>query len=292
MGKPEYTAWVKVPDNLKTKTQLGKLGLRPAKGQEPAAFFISYIRGRSRPQSYALYDMAEAVPKRKPSEAQLAALEKARAAAEVAATCQGCGAKPGYRHLRGGYCPECRVRRSAIRTAASWLADNPLFLDTETTGLESGDQIVEIAVLDAQGKVLLNTLVKPTCPMSAEAAAVHGIAEAELANAPGFADIAPTLYALLENRTVVVYNVAFDRQMIAQTARAHGLDAPPVGSWACAMELYAEFYGVWSSYYDSYKWQSLEDAAMQCGIKALVLHRAAGDAELARRVLLYVAESS
>lgn len=44
-----------------------------------------------------------------------------------------------------------------------------IYLDTETTGLDAffGDEIVEIAIIDEKGKVLLNTLVQPlTSPLA------------------------------------------------------------------------------------------------------------------------------
>ena len=49
-------------------------------------------------------------------------------------------------------------------------------LDTETTGIGHGHQIVEIAVKDGlTGKVLLDTLVRPTRDIDPKAQAVHGI---------------------------------------------------------------------------------------------------------------------
>ena len=51
-----------------------------------------------------------------------------------------------------------------------------LFLDTETTGLATPDQIIEIAIVDQTGKGLLNTLVNPgRVPINGHAQAAHGI---------------------------------------------------------------------------------------------------------------------
>jgi hypothetical protein len=69
-----YKAWDEVPDNLKTKTQLAKQGLRPAKGQKSVAVFQSVYYDKN----YKLYSVEDSVPKRQPTEAQLAALEKNR----------------------------------------------------------------------------------------------------------------------------------------------------------------------------------------------------------------------
>ncbi len=40
-----------------------------------------------------------------------------------------------------------------------------LYLDTETTGLGSQAEIVEIAVVDGAGRTVLNRLVRPTSPI-------------------------------------------------------------------------------------------------------------------------------
>jgi hypothetical protein len=44
-----------------------------------------------------------------------------------------------------------------------------LIVDTETTGLSIKDEVIQIAIIDLDGKVLLNTLLKPTVSISTEA---------------------------------------------------------------------------------------------------------------------------
>src|SRR5690606_33823093 len=51
---------------------------------------------------------------------------------------------------------------------------NVVILDTETTGLYDAE-IVEIAVIDLGGNILMNTLVRPKNPIPAEVTAIHGI---------------------------------------------------------------------------------------------------------------------
>jgi len=52
-----------------------------------------------------------------------------------------------------------------------------VYLDTETTGLSPGNgaRIVEIAILDDDGRPLLDTLVNPDCEIPDEASSIHGI---------------------------------------------------------------------------------------------------------------------
>ena len=70
------------------------------------------------------------------------------------------------------------------------------FLDVETTGLSPwfGDRICEIAILCCKGEEILaafDTLVNPARPISPGAARVNGLTEADLADAPSFAEIVP-----------------------------------------------------------------------------------------------------
>ncbi|MBP1702194.1 MAG: putative exonuclease [Chloroflexi bacterium] len=52
-------------------------------------------------------------------------------------------------------------RNFAMQRAQRWLDSQPLFLDTETTGLNELAEIVEISIVDYNGITLLDTLVRP-----------------------------------------------------------------------------------------------------------------------------------
>jgi DNA polymerase III subunit epsilon len=167
--------------------------------------------------------------------------------------------------------------------SAVCLAKNPVFLDTETTGFSKLDQIVEIAIIDHDGTVLMDTLIKPTVPISYRAIQVHGINEHKVKKAPSFADIWPTLLEILNNRPVVIYNQSFDLRMIRQSLKAHGITAMEPPLVYCAMEMYTAFRGK----------AKLEVAAEQCGIPVPSnRHRAAADAELMRQLVMYMANFS
>ncbi len=201
-------------------------------------------------------------------------------------------------------------RARDARTAREWLSTDPLFLDTETTGLNG--QVVEIAVLDRDGAVRLETLVQPREMIESGTEALHGITQEMVQDAPFFEEVWPRLRDLIRGRTVVVYNADFDRWRLIDSARDAGYatlagtlafagprplkndpaSAPDLPLWRCAMRLYAEFYGEWNDYRRNYKWQSLENAARQCGIAVPPgLHRARMDAELCRQVVLAMAQN-
>ena len=103
-----------------------------------------------------------------------------------------------------------------------------LILDTETTGLDAHDEVIQLAIVDMQGNVLLHTLVRPTVPVGTEARAIHGITDEVLAEAPYFAQLYDTIAGLLGNRSVLAYHADFDRRLLAQTCAKYGL--PPLES--------------------------------------------------------------
>ena len=176
------------------------------------------------------------------------------------------------------------VREAISRQARAWLAANALILDTETTGLGDDAEVVELAVIDCAGAVLLDTLVRPSGPVPAEAAAIHGITDAMLAEAPTWSEVHDRFCDLVEGRQVVIYSREFDVRVINQTARRYGLQAPQgfdlvldPGSIHCAMQAYAGFYGAWSEEKGRYRWQKLSTAADQQGVTVTNAHRALGD---------------
>jgi len=153
-----------------------------------------------------------------------------------------------------------------------------LILDTETTGLHGIAEICQIAIVDGAGQVVIDTLVKPTRPIPRDASHIHGITDDKVKDAPTFADLAPQLREILSGATVVIYNAEFDTRLMEQSARAHGLTYEvPIfaGEYACAMEMYSQWVGDWSSYHHSYRWQRLPGGD----------HSALGDARACLAVL-------
>lgn len=196
-------------------------------------------------------------------------------------------------------------RTNAILRAQGYVSLNPLFLDTETTGLSEMDEICEIAIVDLAGQVLVNSLVKPTKPVSHSTTEIHGISNEMVQDAPTFRDLLPELDRILMGRTVLVYNLEFDAGKLARSASANRFEFGPEddkfspwwmatyfveSTWHCAMELYAAYYGDWNDYHGSYRWQRLSTALRQCEIDPPTnIHRAHADAEMTRRLVLHMA---
>lgn len=179
--------------------------------------------------------------------------------------------------------------------ANSWLDQDCLILDTETTGLGGDAEICEIAVIDSHGNKLLNSLVRPTKHIPDEVIRIHGITNEMVSDAPTWADLHDDFLNLVgqSRRPLVIYNMPYDVRLLIQSANAHGFSFPrswPSGySIHCAMLAYAEFHGVWDHYRQSYKWQKLTDAIVQCGFHVLDAHRALGDCIMTLAVIRHMA---
>ena len=186
------------------------------------------------------------------------------------------------------------ARREAIQIAQERLKSQPIFLDTETTGTDPNDNIVEISVIDHDGSILVNTLVKPVGKISPGAMAVHGITDAMVVDAPRWNEVWPEVEAVLTGRLLGIYNADFDLRMMQQSHAHNWMQwKAPVGMEVfCIMKLYAQFYGEWNNRRGNYRWQSLENAGKQCGIPLPNSHRAKDDTLLTREILLHMAGQS
>jgi DNA polymerase III subunit epsilon len=158
--------------------------------------------------------------------------------------------------------------------------DDVLILDTETTGMR-GAEVIEVALIDTRGEVLLETLVKPkrAC-MNPYAERVHGISLAMLEHAPSWQDVFPALCELADRRTLLAWNAPFDAGMLEQTSAAWGLEHP---RWlfVCAMRLYAKSRGLRARGLH----KAVADEALSHLLARYPSHRALGDVRFVLEVL-------
>lgn len=133
-----------------------------------------------------------------------------------------------------------------------------VILDTETTGVTSYDEVIQIGVVDPWGKVLLDHLIKPIQKkyIPRPVTAIHGITMQMLQDKPVFGQIAHLLQEAVQQKTIITYNAEFDRRLLTQTAGFAGAAIPPV-PWECAMLKYAEYIGQWDDYRNDYRWHKL-----------------------------------
>ncbi|MCM1110659.1 MAG: 3'-5' exonuclease [Clostridium sp.] len=104
-----------------------------------------------------------------------------------------------------------------------------IFFDLETTGTNiSTDRIVEISVIKVkpgdEEPLTWSRLVNPGIPIPAEATAVHGYSDADVASEPRFRDIAPRVAEFFTGCDIAGFNSnRFDVPMLDQEFQRAGI---------------------------------------------------------------------
>jgi DNA polymerase-3 subunit epsilon len=134
---------------------------------------------------------------------------------------------------------------AARARAVDWARDRlndpaTVFLDTETTGFPPSAEVVDLAIVTADGEVLVETLVRPLAPIPPATTAIHGITDQDVAGAPCWLEIHDRVCSALAGRTIIIYNVDFDRRVLRGCSDRHRLTLPEA-RWECAMAAYADY---------------------------------------------------
>lgn len=161
--------------------------------------------------------------------------------------------------------------RPALTSACSpnWFSQEPLFLDTETTGLGNTAQVIEVALTDASGNAVFETRLSSSVPV--EALAIHGVDAYALSGSPAWPDVATQLQRIIDRYPPIIFNSAFDLRILRQTTAAYHDPASGV-SVHCVMQLSAKFFGAtnrygtisldWAAQAASVKWSARAHAAV------------------------------
>lgn len=185
-------------------------------------------------------------------------------------------------------------KQTAIVTAKAWLEKDPIFLDTETTSFKG--QALEISIVDKDGNILFDKLIKALFPIEDGAKAVHKIDESMLEDKPLFEEVWDELDKVLRGKLVLIYNSQFDTAVLQRSG--YDRNGEPIDGlfhrvmdtcysceYGCVMKLFSQYLG-------TERWQKLEVAANHFGIENdTAYHRALGDAEMARKVFLAIVNS-
>ena len=182
-------------------------------------------------------------------------------------------------------------RQKVMKKARGLLSLQPIYLDTETTGFDLLDVVVEVAVLDTDGTLIFESLVKPDRPIPPTATAANGISDAMVASAPSWQLVWPELLKAVSGRVAGFYNADFDLRMLKQSCSQNDLAWEyPFQDDFCVMELFAQFYGDWDTFRNKFRWQKLDFAGRYFNLAEPNWHRAKEDALLTRLVLEKMAE--
>ena len=168
---------------------------------------------------------------------------------------------------------------------------NPIFLDTETTGVGLYDLVIEVGIVDLEGNVLFNSLINPGRPIPQDSSKVHGITDEMVADAPSLNTVWSEIEDILHNRAIGIYNAEFDYRLMKQSADNASLPWSIQRNQAfCVMNMFAAWYGEWNRRANNFRSQKLEFAGKFCGIDLPNNHHAVDDAKLTAALLKYLAE--
>ncbi|MBX9720511.1 MAG: 3'-5' exonuclease [Candidatus Obscuribacterales bacterium] len=153
-----------------------------------------------------------------------------------------------------------------------------VILDTETTGTDESDEVVQIGIIGPDGEFLIDSLVRPERPrtMPAKAQEVHGISIEMLEDAPTMFELAIDIMNAIAGRSVVCFNDTFDMRLIEQTDAKYNISGRGRSlemKSRCAMIAYAQFIGQKGKYSNEYAWQKLPRRVVQS-------HKAVDDCKL------------
>jgi DNA polymerase-3 subunit epsilon len=159
-----------------------------------------------------------------------------------------------------------------------------VMLDLETTGGNPvQDRVTEIAAVRVEHGTEVarwSTLVQPGVRLPPFIKSLTGITDAMLADAPAFAEVAPTLSALLEGAVLVAHNVRFDHGfLLNEFARlAHPLRVKTLCTVRLSRRLYPQ-----------HRSHGLDAIMQRHGLQTQARHRAMGDVDM---VLAWLAQAS
>ena len=132
--------------------------------------------------------------------------------------CAKCGKGIRYRHK---LCQSCYEKEMAIRRAEGDAhraehyhasRDRTLFFDLELTGVYNYDEILSVSIMDGTGRMLMDTLVRPTHRRKwKETEKIHGITPEMVADAPTLEELTPEIKRLFAGADkIIAYGIATD----------------------------------------------------------------------------------
>lgn len=173
-------------------------------------------------------------------------------------------------------------RQQVIDYARNKILEKPVYLDTETTGLEFDDEIIELAIVNSEGKVVFDSFIRPQKPIPLSATAINHISNEMVSNAPTISQVWPQISSILGHHPIGMYNAEFDIRMILQSLRINQIPDVTKFNAFDIMKVYTDFMGTDRRY-------KLEHAGRNLGIKIPNSHRAADDTLLTRAVFHCIA---
>lgn len=164
-----------------------------------------------------------------------------------------------------------------------------IVIDTETTGLKPQltDEILSLTILDLDGNVLFDELVRPErrkrWPKAQE---INGITPAMVKDKELLLSYRGQLQEIWDSAELIVgYNVEFDMEFLYEA----GIYLKRVPEFDVMRE-FAPIWGRWDDYHNDWRWPKLAQCAKHYGITDFDVHSSLGDAEATRQCFLALLE--
>ena len=203
------------------------------------------------------------------------------------------GPKPLYRPTapttrpRAGRAGDFRVAAADESLAGLLDRADVVVIDTETTGVGARSEVLDVAIIDTTGRVLLDAVSLPQGAIRREVSNMHGLTRDRLRKmgARPWPEVHREVCDALRGVTwAVAWNAEYDRRLLQQTAERHGLTLPRL-RWRCAMMADVERRGPGA------RRAKLSDAARRYGVTVRPTHRAMADARATLDVLRALASA-
>ncbi len=215
-------------------------------------------------------------------------------------TCRCCGLVIPTILIKDRLCVLCNYQlnwlqekhQESLENFSSWWKDREkyIIIDTETTGLNEDDEIIEISILSLTGETLLDTLVKPKKEIPQFITKLTGITNEMVSKAPVFSDVLDDINRILKGKILLTFNAKFDIRMIDQSLKNYGLSFNyDIDSVKCVMLEYAQYFGEYRKIEQDFKRKSLKKAIETEGINLKQNHRSLGDCELVLELIKSIA---
>lgn len=177
--------------------------------------------------------------------------------------------------------PEGSYRKYNLNALESgeWIGHEEYYviLDTETTGYGKDDEIIQLSIVDMNGKVLFNELFNPEKEKFYEATKVHGLKKSDLEHAHKWQDKWPIIQEILTEKTILMHNASFDLRLIEQTCQRYKVDYQVPARAKCTLNFFGK----------NYKVKKLKDVLVHFGIEhsSEKLHEAVTDCLMCLKAL-------
>ena len=176
-------------------------------------------------------------------------------------------------------------KQQVMQLVRQKLAEKPVYIDTETTGITRTDEILEIVFVDWYGSVLFESFIRPQKPIPPESTAIHGITSDMVEKARPWPIAWQQIRPLVAGRLLAMYNAEFDMRMMQQSLEQYRLPWRENFDTLDIMDLFSQFIGEWDPNRKALRRYRLEQAGKYFKIPIPNAHHALEDTLLARAVL-------